>query len=142
MDTPDNAFVATAQGFNLDIVHQQPVAAMAQDEANQTLVQALTGILERLQEQTVINDAIKDALANPAGRNSELQVRLPHFNGKVGENVTIWIFQCEAVFEAKKITQGEPRLQYISACLHDAALHWYQNECLQVAADAEPFDND
>jgi len=102
----------------------------------------LQELVMRLQQQGEINEALKEALSHTGGGSSGLQLKLPHFYGKAGENVTTWIFQCESVFNAKKIEDNIQRLNYMPGCLHEAALHWYQNTCMMATVHEDPFDND
>jgi hypothetical protein len=154
-------FGTTTDDFDLDDVFAQQLAtqvvlqgvADSQHAPNmsdqQTLHQqgmsvaeAMHRIIESMAQQQQINEAFRASLNTAtAGRSSGLQLKLPHFYGKAGENVTTWIFQCESVFTAKGINNDEQRLHYIASCLDEAALHWYQNECQDAITDEkDPFD--
>ena len=61
-------------------------------------------------------------------------MNLPYFYSKAGENVSIWLFQCDEVFTAKGMNDDKQRMHHLASCLHDAALHWYQQACLDANA--------
>jgi hypothetical protein len=68
-----------------------------------------------------------------------LNINLPPFHGKAGENVSTWIFQVGEIFDARGILHAR-RLHYIAGCLKDAALHWYQNQCARTTPNAPYAD--
>jgi hypothetical protein len=93
-------------------------------------------ILKILHQQTKINKALAKE-TNAGGPN--LPVQLPSFHGRAGENIQSWLFQVSQIFKAKNV-KGLQAVHYVAGCLKEAALHWYQNQCMAIAP-LEPFDD-
>jgi len=127
---------STSQVVLQGVTGSQHAPTMSED----ALTQALTQIVHRLAQQGEINEQLKTLLVAPTGGSSGLQLKLPHFYGKAGENVTTWIFQCESVFTAKGINDDRQRLHYVAGCLFEAALHWFQNASLEADEDNPAFE--
>lgn len=97
-----------------------------------------------LQQQAQMNQALTNSFTNPptittapAGNQSGINLQLPSFHGRAGENVTSWLFQIDEVFQARNISDAS-RLHYVVGSLKEAALQWYQNR-VQSDTNRTPF---
>jgi len=108
---------------------QQPL------DTNQFNQQFLMLFTQFINNQGNLNQQLTAAQA--AGPS--LNINLPSFHGKAGENVSTWIFQVGQIFDARGIPHNR-RLYYIAGCLKDAALHWYQNQSVRTAPNAPYTD--
>ena len=84
-----------AQQVILQGVHDSqhaPDMTQQQQDPGLTVAEAMHRILQRFDQQAQINEQFKAAFKAQgpalAGGSSGLQLRLPHFYGKAGENVT------------------------------------------------------
>jgi len=108
---------------------QQQTATAATAQVQQNFFELFT--------QFIANQAtLNQQIANASATGPNLNINLPSFHSKAGENVNTWIFQVGEIFDARGIPHIR-RLHYIAGCLKDAALHWYQNQCARVA-NGEP----
>ena len=116
--------------------NQQGKMPMMDDPKDQAMMEFFTNLSTAIARQTDVNERI---LRHQGG--SGLHMNLPHFHGKAGENVSIWLFQCDEVFVAKGMNDNRQRMHHLAGCLHDAALHWYQQACLQGTDGYLPFED-
>jgi hypothetical protein len=83
-----------------------------------------------LAEQVAINKKLLN-------KGSSLPIQLPYFHGRANENVQTWLFQLNSTFKAKNIADEEA-VFYLTTCLKEAALHWYQNQATKACRET-PF---
>ena len=62
---------------------------------------------------------------NPHTPNNipRIAVKIPKYEGKVGENVLVWILQIKTILTARRITDEQTQIQYASTGFEDAALY-------------------
>ena len=99
---------------------------MMDDPKDQAMMEFFINLSTAIARQTDVNERI---LRHQGG--SGLHMNLPHFHGKAGENVSIWLFQCDEVFVAKGMNDNRQRMHHLAGCIYDAALHWYQQAYIQ-----------
>ena len=93
-----------------------------------------TAVRVMLDQQTVLLQALTShhqksstSSADPSNsREAPLNISVPLFHGRKGENVDTWIFQVEEAFKARR-TPTKYWINYAANLLGDAALQWYFN---------------
>jgi Retrotransposon gag protein len=103
------------------------------------------------QQFQLLLTALTDGLQNLAPAQQQAQqggapapkinIRIPTYKGAPEENVITWMLQCQNIFMAQGIAEGQQRIHYAATGFEGAALHWYLNrvQVAQAANNANVF---
>src|SRR5688500_15141738 len=99
----------------------------------QVLIQAMNQLTTALATGGAVN-------INHNGLNiPKISVKIPTYKGEPKENVAAWLLQCQSIFQAQGMTDGQVRINYASTGLEGAALHWYLNKVSAAGAQTNAF---